>query len=309
MTRTLTAAHGAARLDRFLAEALGVTRSAAKRVIDEGSVERFGKRLTAHDPVRVGDLLTVNEPIAETSTTVPPDPVVLERTPEYLVLEKPAGLLVHPAPGHREPTLVDWLRANDPSIAALSGERPGIVHRLDREVSGVMVVARTVEAEEHFRLLFASRQVGKRYRAVVLGSPATPEGEIAFPLAPSRTRPGVVAARPRGQAGRDALTRFTVLAGNPRFSYLDLELVTGRTHQLRAHLAAIAHPIVGDARYGGASKHLARPFLHAYELSFPDLSGTMRTYHSPFPRELAERLTLLVPEAVDPVRGIGRSSD
>lgn len=296
--RELTAAEASPRADRFLAEQLGITRSAAKKLIDHGTVAREGRRLTAHDAIRAGDRITVEEP-KRTPIPTPPAPVVLAETEEYLVLDKPAGLLVHSAPGRPEPTLVDWLKGRDAKIAAMGGSRPGIVHRLDRDVSGVMVVARTAEAQEHFRLLFASRQVGKHYRALVTGAVAKPEGEISFPLARSATHPGAVAARPKGYPGREAVTRYTVLAANPRFSYLDLELVTGRTHQLRAHLAAITHPVLGDVRYGEPSKHLARPFLHAFELSFPDLEGVERTYRSAMPVELQRALQKLVPEAVD----------
>jgi 23S rRNA pseudouridine1911/1915/1917 synthase len=300
--KNITAEDSAARLDVFLAAALGMTRSAAKRIIDHGTVERSGKRLAPHDPIRAGDQLSIIEPEPPT-VTPPPDPRVIEQTEEFIVVEKPAGLLVHPAPGRPEPTLVDWLRAHDTKIAALPGDRPGIVHRLDRDVSGVMVIARTLEAVDHFSLLFGSRQVDKHYRALVVGAVENPEGEIDFPLAPSVTRPGTMAARPKGQPGREALTRYTVLAYNRKYSYLELELVTGRTHQLRAHLAAIAHPILGDSRYGEPSKYLVRPFLHATSISFPDLAGVVQTFHSPLPSDLAAVLAQLLPEAVDPVRG------
>lgn len=302
MNRVIHAAADYPRADRGLAEALGITRSAAKRRIDLGRLTRDGKELTAHDPVRAGDNLVLEEPELP-KHPAPPEPQVIAQTREYTVLDKPAGLLVHPVPGSDEPALSDWLAAHDPVVAALGGSRPGIVHRLDRDVSGVMVVARTPEAAEHFRLLFKTRQVGKRYRALVVGAVAKTEGEITFPLAPSVTRPGAVAARPRGQPGREAITRYTVLAANPRFSYLDLGLVTGRTHQLRAHLAAITHPIVGDGRYGAPSKYVGRPFLHAFELTFPDLEGAEQTYRSPLPPDLAAVLAKLIPEAVNPIRG------
>ncbi len=300
--RTLTVDRDADRLDRFLAGALGVSRSVAKHTIDHGRVERSGKRLVPHDPVRAGDVLEVLEPSARPPGPPPPEPTVLAEEPEFLVVEKPAGLLVHPAFGVPGPTLVDWLVARYPDIAALGGDRPGIVHRLDRDVSGVMVVARTAEAVEHFHLLFAGRQVGKRYRALVHGAPGKPEGTIAFRLAPSETHPGRVAARPANQPGREAITRYTVLAANPRYALLDLELVTGRTHQLRAHLKAFGHPIVGDQRYGSTDPLLPRPFLHAYELSFVDPNGTPRTYRSEIPPELVAVLKQLLPKAVAPSR-------
>lgn len=300
MTQEILADHPSPRLDRFLAEALSITRSAAKKLIDEGTVLRDGKKLSAHTPIRLNDSLIVEDPV-ERPIPKPPDPRVIAETPEYVVIEKPAGLLVHPAPSALgEPTLVQWLTEHYPEIARLGGERPGIVHRLDRDVSGVMVVARTAEAAEHFHLLFESRQAEKHYRALVRGRVARAEGEIEFRLARSKTRPGRFAARPKNGEGRDATTRFTVLSGDGRFTFLDLELVTGRTHQLRTHLAAYGHPIVGDPRYGSPSKNLHRPFLHAYQLSFPDLSGNVQTFHSELPDDLLHVLKELLPIAVDP---------
>lgn len=306
--RTVPVPHDAPRLDRFLASALGISRSAAEKIIELGTVERNGKKLKAHTPVRAGDALEVTEPLPVT-VPIPPEPRVIAENPEYVVLDKPSGLTVHPGPGIVGPTLVNWLMRQYPEIATQGGDRPGIVHRLDRDISGLLVVARTPASLAFLQRAFVERTVEKHYLALVAGRVERPEGEIVFALARSKTKPGRTAARPHSAEGREALTRYTVLASDAHRSYLDLELVTGRTHQLRAHLQAFGHPIEGDTAYGGTNKHLARPFLHAAALTLPEQGGERRTFRSHLPPDLAALLATLLPAAVDPVKGIGRNSD
>jgi 23S rRNA pseudouridine1911/1915/1917 synthase len=181
------------------------------------------------------------------------------------VIEKPAGLVVHGAPGHRGPTLVDLLR--DLLVGGEDPRRPGIVHRLDKDTSGLMVVARGDEAHRRLAQQIKAREVRRAYRALVEGHPRSRTGTIDAPLgrdyrAPERRAVG-------GRAPREARTHFRVLELLPADALVEVRLETGRTHQVRAHFAAIDHPVAGDPRYGHPGRHgLARQFLHSAELGF-----------------------------------------
>jgi 23S rRNA pseudouridine1911/1915/1917 synthase len=204
------------------------------------------------------------------------------------VVEKPAGLVVHPAPSHRGPTLVDEL------AGILGGgpepERPGIVHRLDRGTSGLLVVARTDEAHAALQRQVRRRQVERVYLALAHGRLASRTGTIDAPIgrAPRRRHRMAVS----GAASRQARTHFEVLELLSAASYLEVRLETGRTHQIRAHLAAIGHPLLGDPTYGGKLEYgLARPFLHAHRLAFAHpVSGERMAFSSELPADLAAAL-------------------
>jgi 23S rRNA pseudouridine1911/1915/1917 synthase len=205
------------------------------------------------------------------------------------VIEKPAGLIVHAAPGHQGPTLVDLLRTllaggKDP-------QRPGIVHRLDKDTSGLMVVARTEEAHRRLAQQIKAREVRRTYRALLEGHPRSRTGTIDAPLgrdyqAPERRSVG-------GRASREARTHFTVLELLPADALVEVRLETGRTHQVRAHFAAIGHPVAGDPRYGHAGRHgLGRQFLHSTELRFRHpFTGHDLEFSSALPDDLATALT------------------
>jgi len=204
------------------------------------------------------------------------------------VVEKPAGLVVHPAPSHVGPTLVDEL------AEILGGgadpERPGIVHRLDKGTSGLLIVARDDEAHAALQRQVRDREVERIYLALAGGRLASRTGTIDAPIgraAHQRHRMAV-----SGAASRQARTHFTVLELLPRETYLEARLETGRTHQIRAHFAAIGHPLTGDATYGGASRYgLERQFLHAHRLSFRHpRSGERLAFSSPLPKDLEEGL-------------------
>ena len=204
------------------------------------------------------------------------------------VVEKPAGLVVHPAPSHQGPTLVDEL------AEILGGgadpERPGIVHRLDKGTSGLLVVARDDETHAALQLQVRDREVERVYLALAGGRLASRTGTIDAPIGRAsrqRTRMAV-----SGAAARQARTHFTVLELLPRESYLEARLETGRTHQIRAHFAAIGHPLSGDATYGGAERYgLQRQFLHAHRLSFRHPgSGERLSFTSPLPEDLEAAL-------------------
>jgi 23S rRNA pseudouridine1911/1915/1917 synthase len=206
---------------------------------------------------------------------------------DLAVIDKPAGLVVHPAPSHIGPTLVselgDLLGGGDP-------ERPGIVHRLDKDTSGLMVVARNPEALVALQQAVRERRVERRYLALAGGRLASRTGTIDAPIGRAskrRTRMAVA-----GAASRDARTHFEVLELLARGTYLEARLETGRTHQIRAHFAAIGHPLVGDSTYGGKVRYgLGRQFLHAHRLAFRHPgTGAPLDFSSPLPEDLAAAL-------------------
>ncbi len=213
-----------------------------------------------------------------------PEPRIVHADRWLAVIEKPAGLVVHPAPGHRGATLVDAL--GDLLAGGGDPRRPGIVHRLDKDTSGLMVVARTDEAHRLLAAQIKARQVGRAYLALVEGHPRSRSGVIDAPLgrdyrAPERRAVG-------GRAPREARTHFTVIELLPRDALVEARLETGRTHQVRAHFAAIGHPVVGDPRYGHAGRHgLARQFLHSARLEFRHpITGEELEFESALPPDL-----------------------
>jgi 23S rRNA pseudouridine1911/1915/1917 synthase len=200
------------------------------------------------------------------------------------VVDKPAGLVVHPAPSHRGPTLVDELAeilrgGEDP-------ERPGIVHRLDKGTSGLMLVARDDEAHAALQEQVRRRQVERSYLALAGGRIASRTGTIDAPIGRAARRRHRMAVS--GAASRAARTHFTVLELLPRETYVEARLETGRTHQIRAHFAAIGHPLVGDPTYGGAARYgLERPFLHSQRIAFTHpKTGERMEFTSPLPADL-----------------------
>jgi len=213
---------------------------------------------------------------------------VLHLDEQLAVVEKPAGLVVHPAPSHRGPTLVD-------ELAALLGggadpERPGIVHRLDKETSGLLVVARDDATHAALQELVRRREVERVYLALAEGRLGSRTGTIDAPIGRATRRRRRMAVS--GAASREARTHFEVLELLPADSYLEARLETGRTHQIRAHFAAIGHPLAGDATYGGERKHgLRRQFLHAHRLAFAHPgTGEAVSFRSELPADLSAAL-------------------
>jgi 23S rRNA pseudouridine1911/1915/1917 synthase len=216
-----------------------------------------------------------------------PELRIVHQDEDLAVIDKPAGLVVHPAPSHSGPTLVselgDLLGGGDP-------ERPGIVHRLDKDTSGLMVVARNPEALTKLQEAVREREVERRYLALAGGRLGSRTGTIDAPIgraAKRRTRMAVA-----GAASREARTHFEVLELLPRESYVEARLETGRTHQIRAHFAAIGHPLTGDSTYGGSARYgLRRQFLHAHRLAFRHpRTGAPLDFTSPLPADLAAAL-------------------
>jgi 23S rRNA pseudouridine1911/1915/1917 synthase len=301
--RRLEAATGGARLDRYVAEALDdLSRTTVQRLIEEGNITVNGNRVSPSHRLRAGDGIAVHipppEPVQLQPEAIPLD--VLYEDADLLVINKPAGLVVHPGAGHRSGTLVNAVLAHAPDLTGVGGEvRPGIVHRLDKDTSGVLVMAKHDRALQELQRQFKRRSVEKRYHALVLGDLSQDEGLIEAPIARDRRRRQQMAVQ---TGGKEARTRWHVLgrfrdATGQRYTLLDVELLTGRTHQIRVHLAWMGYPLAGDRVYAPAhAAHTApRQFLHAREL-FLDHPTTAERLHfvAPLPPELQQVLDALL---------------
>ena len=276
------------RLDVYLAEREPkLTRSQLKRLVVEGNVLLNGAFPKAGSRVRPGDLVAVTVPGPRPTGLVPEDiPLeVVYQDGEMLVVDKPAGLTVHPAPGHPSGTLVNALLALCPDLKGIGGElRPGIVHRLDKDTSGLMMVAKSGPAHSSLSEQIKVRAVRKGYTAMVLGSVALDEGRIDVPIGRDpRNRKRMAAV----SGGRDAVTTYQVVRRYGRHTLLGVFPETGRTHQIRVHLAHVGHPLLGDSVYGGRSKLLPRQFLHAHLLGMRHpSSGEYLEFRSNLPEDL-----------------------
>jgi 23S rRNA pseudouridine1911/1915/1917 synthase len=290
------------RLDRLVASLPQVaTRSQAKHLIDLGLVRVDGRvRKTAYQ-VRGGAEVAVEIPPPD-SSSVEPEPLplcVLYEDEHLLAIDKPPGLVVHPAPGARRGTLVNALVHRMGALAGVGDpDRPGIVHRLDRDTSGVLLVARTAAVLEALAQQFRARSIEKRYVAIVRGTLRPSSGTIDRPIGRhphERKRMSV-----RSRRGRSAVTRWTVLERLPGATLVQLRPETGRTHQLRVHLAALGHPIVGDRVYGArrpsraGEPTCARQALHAAEIAFMHpATGERMVVRAPLPPDLETTLAAL----------------
>ena len=255
---------------------------AAGAALVDGGMRPKNHRLEGGEEVRV----EVVEPVSkELQAEDIPLPIAYEDE-QLLVVDKPAGIVVHPSPGHATGTLVHGLVGR---AAGGDEDRPGIVHRLDRDTSGLLVVARSEEAYERLQELVRKRELERRYKALVRGRPRSWKGRIEAPIGRDRhdpTRHSLDTDTPR-----DAVTHFEVERLLDKHALLDVRLETGRTHQIRVHLAAIDLPIVGDPIYGGSDEKLKRQFLHAWRLAFPHpMSGERIEVDSPLPPDLQSAL-------------------
>ena len=297
------------RLDRFLADQLSISRTMAARLIADKAVAINGTLARASRVLARGDIVRVEFPDQQPPRSIQPADIplaVIFEDDHLLVLDKPAGLVVHPAPGHWDDTLVNALAARGTSLSAGAQGRPGIVHRLDRDTSGLMVVAKTDLAHRKLGAALAARKVSRRYAALTWGHLDASPTTIDAPLARhtrDRKRMAVI------DTGRSARTDAYVIA---RFSVCDLlrlELHSGRTHQIRVHAAHIGHPVVGDPVYGaGGARRISglarsradrleavtpRQALHAAYLSFRHpASGAALEFTSEWPADLAPALRL-----------------
>ena len=294
------------RLDAYLAGRLkSWSRSRLQQWIREGRVQVDGEAVAPGRRLRGGEAIVVH-PAEVRPATLEPVAMALEVLPrdeDLLVLVKPAGLVVHPGAGTRAPTLVHGLLALGVGLSGIGGQqRPGIVHRLDRDTSGLMVVACTDAAHRALSRAFQRREVDKEYRAVCWGHPDPPTGLIDLALGRDPARRTTMS--PRGRRLRDARTGYRVIERLPGFSLLALRLETGRTHQIRAHLKSLGHPVVGDRSYGGAGwqrlrdaevreavRELDGLALHAHRLAFQHPRDDRRME---FTAPLPDRMTTLL---------------
>ena len=285
------------RLDAVVAAHAGVSRAAAARLIDGGSVSVGDRSRPRSHRVAAGDVVRVEVPVDRVESAPQPDAGIDVRVryedPWLVVVSKPAGLVVHPGPGHPEGTLVNALLARAGRPAGGGLERPGIVHRLDAGTSGLMIVAKDPAVHERLVDMLAAREVTRVYLALVDGAPGTDTGTIDAPIGRSqrdRKRMAVV------DGGRDAVTDFRVLQRFRDTTLLEVRPRTGRTHQIRVHLAAAGHPVVGDSVYGRNRKRaarlgLTRPFLHAASLRFEHpIRSEVIEIDDPLPDDLSAAL-------------------
>jgi 23S rRNA pseudouridine1911/1915/1917 synthase len=296
-TINLTSDRAGERLDTFVARRVReLSRSHAQKLIEAGLVTLGGRQGKASDRVSAGAAVSVTVPPPEETTLVAEAiPItILYQDNDIIVIDKPAGLTVHPAPGHASGTLVNALLAACPDLRGISGTlRPGIVHRLDKDTSGLLVVAKNDRAMRALQGQLKDREVHKTYLTLVTGVPKPREGTIEAPIGrhpKNRKKQAVVAG------GRDSTTKYRVreeIAGG-KFALLEVEPITGRTHQIRVHMAATGHPIVADAVYGRRSEVIGRQFLHAWKLAFAmPVGGRQVEFESPLPPDLREALELL----------------
>jgi 23S rRNA pseudouridine1911/1915/1917 synthase len=272
------------RLDRFLSTHLG-SRAAAERAVESGAlVDGVARaksfRLEGGEEVE----LAAETPLEAVER--PPEPRIVWEDEHLLVVDKPAGLVVHPGAGHATGTLVDALAGK---IAGGDDDRPGIVHRLDRDTSGLMVVARSAKAHARLQELVKERALERIYLALVRGNPRSRTGRIEAPIGRDRSEPTRISLTT--DSPREAVTHFEVEQAWPGHALLRVRLETGRMHQIRVHLSAIDLPVVGDRVYGVREPALGRQFLHAAELSFPHpFSGERIETRSDLPPDLAAYL-------------------
>ncbi|HUD11282.1 MAG TPA: RluA family pseudouridine synthase [Candidatus Saccharimonadia bacterium] len=287
MRRTITVVEGAAgeRLDLFLASALDLTRSHIQRLIRGGLVFVNKKTERSGYLLSVGDGIIIDQPDRETHALKPPELPVVYEDDDVMVVNKPAGLSVHYGAGPvREPTVADFARlhSSDPDP-----DRPGIVHRLDKDTSGLLVLAKSIKVKEALQAQFAQRLVHKTYLALVCGRVEPADAIIRLPLDRDPARP---LRRAVVSGGRDAVTNYRTLANFDGYTLLEVKPETGRTHQIRVHFATVGHAVAGDITYGPRDRPLGlhRQFLHASALELVLPSGKSLRLESPLPEDLSD---------------------
>jgi 23S rRNA pseudouridine1911/1915/1917 synthase len=291
------------RLDQFLHDRLPqYSRSRLQAWIHQGRVQVNGV------PAKRSYLLKGWERIQVAPAELPPLRAVPEDLPlevlyqddDVIAIDKPAGMVVHAGAGRHSGTLVNALVHRFGKLSSVGGEvRPGIVHRLDRLTSGVILVAKTDTAHRHLAAQFSNRTIEKIYLALVHGHLKTDRGQVTKPIARDPIRRVRMTAK--SPAGRQAITEYKVLQTFEGYSYLEVKLGTGRTHQIRVHLASIGHPVAGDKLYGAPPATLARFFLHSHRITFTSPTSNEKiTITAPLPPELAQYLDHLQPRVTRP---------
>ena len=286
------------RLDQFVASALDdLSRTNAARLIRDGLVTVNGTQTRPSLQLRLGDLVCVERRLPVPELLGEPGNItrVLE-TPNFLAIDKPAGIVMHPGAGTMSGTLAHHLLFHYPELFNVGHpRRPGIVHRLDKGTSGVVLIARTPAFYTHLSRLFENRKIHKRYLLFARGIPESSFGRINASVGRHPTRRTKMAVVSRG---RPAETTYRVIANGHNTALIEAAPLTGRTHQIRVHLAAIGHPILGDTTYGKADGLATRPLLHAWTLQFDDLVGSHWTASAPLPEDFqstADTLGICLP--------------
>ncbi len=293
------------RLDKFLVKQLpNLSRHLIQQNIKQGTITVNAKKINPHHWLKTGDIINYPALSAKQPIELKPDPKInwelIKETSDYIIINKPSGLTVHPAEGVKESTLVEGLISQYPELKQVGEDRlrPGIVHRLDKEASGLMVIARTPAMYKYLKEIFQTRQINKQYLALVIGQLHQPSGSINFSIGRSKHNRTKMAARSQNDnQGKTALTDFTVVKQYQAVCLIKVKIITGRTHQIRTHFNAYGHPLVGDNVY--RPKNLSfknspgRLFLHASELSFKDLNGDVQEFSCPLPKELQDFLNQL----------------
>ncbi len=287
-TFTLVAGADAGRLDRFVADRVpDLSRSRLHRLISQGMVTLDGAPAKSASRLRCGQRVTVTVPDPVQSRLEPQAMAldVVHEDDDVIVIDKPAGLSVHPGPGHPDETLANAVLAMCPGLQDIGGTaRPGIVHRLDKDTSGLIAVAKNERAQSRLSAQVRERGFTKGYLALTVGRLPRPEAVIEAPIGRDRSNRKRMAVVSNG---RKSTTRYRVERYFDAHSLVDVRPTTGRTHQVRVHFASIGHPLVGDSTYGRGDPRLGRHFLHAHRLGFllPS-TGEYAEFTSPLPVEL-----------------------
>jgi 23S rRNA pseudouridine1911/1915/1917 synthase len=290
------------RLDRYLSQSLpDLSRSRIQQLIEQGKVQLNGQICTSKKvSLKIGDRISLEIPEAQPleleAQQIPLD--ILYEDDQLLILNKPAGLVVHPAPGHADGTLVNALLAHCPNLPGIGGvQRPGIVHRLDKDTTGAIAIAKTDLAYQSLQAQLQAKTARREYLGVVYGAPKTTSGTIDFPIGrhpQDRKKMAVVSIE---QGGRQAITHWKIQERLGNFTLILFQLETGRTHQIRVHSAKIGHPIVGDPVYGSGRSigvNLPGQALHAWRLKLQHpVSGNLIEVTAPLPERFTTLLEIL----------------
>ncbi|HAG81758.1 MAG TPA: RluA family pseudouridine synthase, partial [Cyanobacteria bacterium UBA12227] len=271
---TLQVQQTSERLDRYLSQHLpDLSRSRIQKLIEEGNVQINNQLCTSKKAtIKIGDSITLTipapKPLDLQPETIPLD--ILYEDDQFLIINKPAGLVVHPAPGHESGTLVNALLAHCPNLAGIGGvQRPGIVHRLDKDTTGAIAIAKTDHAHHHLQAQLKAKTARRDYLGIVYGSPSTHSGTIHQPIGRHPVDRKKMAVVPLEKGAREAITHWQIKERLGNYTLIHFQLETGRTHQIRVHTAYIGHPIVGDPLYSKGRDigvNLPGQALHAWRL-------------------------------------------
>jgi 23S rRNA pseudouridine1911/1915/1917 synthase len=290
------------RIDRYLSQALpDLSRSRIQQLIEQGNVEVNGKVCTSKKTtVQLGDRISLTIPDAKPldlePEAIPLD--ILYEDDSLIIINKPAGLVVHPAAGHKSGTLVNAILAHCPNLAGIGGlQRPGIVHRLDKDTTGAIAIAKTDQAHQHLQAQLKAKTARRDYLGLVYGAPSSNSGTIDQPIGRHPVDRKKMAVVPVEKGGRKAVTHWQVKERLGNYTLIHFQLETGRTHQIRVHSASIGHPIVGDPVYSSGRAvgvNLTGQALHAWRLTLQHpLSGELVKVTAPLPKTFATLLEVL----------------